>query len=199
MGNGSGARVRRQQRDKLRAQYQRNPQAGAKRMRDYRMERKLIGLCVQCILPALEDSCYCELHRAQMRTHARNYQRKLRSGDQAVLDMAPKSGRLRKRRCLAKVPEPTYIPFEDELGTLRNRLLRGLRFRPWTLAGELFEALGIDDVLEMDSARWALLRSVRSGLVERRGVRNYYEHRLTVAGRSEVDRLRLPRELRRAA
>ncbi len=203
----SPGKVRRQKRTVNRLRYQRNREAGAAKMRDFRRAQREKGLCEQCIEPRLPGKRFCAHHDERARAYSRNYQRKKRGDAVRWEELPPSLGRRRPMR----VPPPrnrrddevrAYVPLDEQLADLRRRILVGMRFRDWTETQDLADALEIpSDERERNTATWALLRLVRSGLVERRGRRQPFEHRLTRAGIAEADRLRnlTPGRRRRSA
>lgn len=100
----NGKRYLETAREGLRRRYAKDPVAAAARMREYKLRRKLAGLCAQCVLPALPDSNLCELHREASRLHSRNWRRKQR-GKPIDISPVPKSGRVRPRRVIQTPPD----------------------------------------------------------------------------------------------
>ena len=61
-----------------------------------------------------------------------------------------------------------YRPWEEIL-SLRVRILRAIRHFDWVTAGELFDAMGVEqnhDSLERNACQTAMTRLVRGGLVQ---------------------------------
>jgi hypothetical protein len=191
------SRLRKRNREKYRARYEREREEMAARMREWRMARKATGLCMLCIQPALDDSNFCDVHREQSRIHSRNHHRRKR-GEKLLV--APTSGYLRGRRLPTPRgggPQPKYRPMDEQLGALRLRLLRALRWLGWSTAGDLFERAVIEQTEETSSYHH-LRRLVDAGAAERRGTRNEYEYRITNAGRCELEQLLVPSEVEAA-
>jgi hypothetical protein len=92
------------------------------------------------------------------------------------------SGKSRRDALLGRPPLP------GRETTMRERLLRGMRFMDWTRSEQINNALAIDGA-DRNTAAQTLSRLVQYGLAERTG-RNPFSYRLTAVGRAEADRIR---------
>ena len=75
----STARGKKAQREWYRRHYQKDVEAARRKERERRYAKKELGICLRCVLPALDDSLYCESHRDYVREMCRENKRRKRS------------------------------------------------------------------------------------------------------------------------
>lgn len=151
----------------------------------YRRRQRARGLCLKCPAKATSGQL-C----ARCRAVATKAQRDYRARKAAGITVLSTERRKRRTAAVARVAAArrevrAYRPLDELERDPRRRVLRALLRLDWPTASEIFDVLNVEDgceATERSTYAQVLSRLARRGLIERRGPRGAYEHRLTAAG-----------------